>query len=166
MTGVQTCALPIYDPSADNEYIYKDGSALLLSGTYSRKGLSAMLQVKRSDNMAYRSIRTQRGSAAFINYLPAFTQTHTYALAALRPYATQPAGEWAIQGNHAAAYASEHHIPMLGICRGMQLLNVACGGSLYQDIGEREEKNLLHAQQLRRDTPSREIGRASCRERV
>lgn len=87
------------DPSADNEYIYKNGSALMLSGTYSQKGLSAMLQLKRSDNMSYRSIRTQRGNSAFINHLPAFTQTHTYALAALRPYATQPGGEWAIQGS-------------------------------------------------------------------
>lgn len=26
------------------------------------------------------------------------------------------------------------NIPILGICRGMQLLNVVCGGSLYQDI--------------------------------
>ena len=87
------------DPSADNEYIYKKGSAMMLSGTYSQRGLSALLQIKRSDNMAYRSIRTQRGSAAFINHLPAFTQTHTYALAALHPYATQPMGEWAIQGS-------------------------------------------------------------------
>ena len=58
---------------------------------------------------------------------------------------------------YAAAYAAEHRIPMLGICRGMQLLNVACGGSLYQDIGERAEKNLLHAQQLRRDTPTHKV---------
>ena len=41
---------------------------------------------------------------------------------------------------HAAAYASEHRIPMLGICRGMQLLNVACGGSLYQDISRTRQQ--------------------------
>ncbi|GER24943.1 class I glutamine amidotransferase-likesuperfamily protein [Striga asiatica] len=28
----------------------------------------------------------------------------------------------------------ERNIPYLGICRGSQLLNVACGGSLYQDV--------------------------------
>jgi hypothetical protein len=92
-------ALIANNPSLDNNYIYKNGSAILLSGTYSQKGMSALLQIKRSDNMSYRSARSpQTKTGAFINHLPAFTQTHTYALAALYPYATQPAGEWAFQG--------------------------------------------------------------------
>ncbi|MEY8461266.1 gamma-glutamyl-gamma-aminobutyrate hydrolase family protein [Eggerthellaceae bacterium 24-137] len=33
-----------------------------------------------------------------------------------------------------AALAHERHIPCLGICRGMQVMNVALGGSLYRDL--------------------------------
>ncbi len=92
-------AMKANDPSADNGYIYKKGSVAMLSGTYSKSGMSAMLQVKRSDNMSFRSNRSQRGTAGFINHMPAFSMTQTYALAALYPYATQPDGEWAFQGS-------------------------------------------------------------------
>lgn len=34
-----------------------------------------------------------------------------------------------------AQWALHEDMPLLGICRGMQLLNVALGGSLYQDLG-------------------------------
>ncbi len=86
------------DPSLDNNYIYRKGSAFLFSGSYSKKGMSVLLQAKRSDNMSYRSSRSMSGSSSFINNLPAFAFQHTYALAALYPYATQPFGEWAFQG--------------------------------------------------------------------
>lgn len=36
-----------------------------------------------------------------------------------------------------ARRAIDRGIPLLGICRGLQLLNVACGGTLYQDLTER-----------------------------
>ncbi len=86
------------DPIAENQFSYRDGEALMLSAAWSRKGLSVLAQVKRSENMSFRSDRMARGNAAMINYLPAFTTTHTYALAALYPYATQTMGEWAWQG--------------------------------------------------------------------
>lgn len=87
------------DPSFDNGYIYHRGNALMLSGSYSRRGMSALLQVKRSEDMAYRSQSSMNGNSVFINNMPAFAYQHTYALAALYPYATQAAGgEWAFQG--------------------------------------------------------------------
>lgn len=87
------------DPSFDNGYIYSKGEALMLSGSYSTRGLAILLQAKRSENMAFRSQRSREGMAAYINHMPAFAYQHTYALPALYPYATQNAeGEWAFQG--------------------------------------------------------------------
>lgn len=88
------------DPSSDNYYIYKNGSAVMISGSYSKRGISALIQAKRSDNMAYRSKRTFNGvtTSSFINNLPVFAYQHTYSLATVYPYATQTAGEWAFQG--------------------------------------------------------------------
>lgn len=85
------------DPSFDNGYIYRNGHVVMLSTSYSKKGMSLLLQAKRSDNMSFRSSRSMNGTSSFINHLPAFTTDHTYALAALYPYATQPDGEWAYQ---------------------------------------------------------------------
>ena len=89
------------DPSTDNNFSYDIGQIAMMSGSYSKKGLSVLLQAKRSDNMAFRSKRYMNfpaSTALYINHLPAFTLDHTYALAALYPYATQlAAGEWAYQ---------------------------------------------------------------------
>lgn len=85
------------DPSFDNDYIYRKGYVAMLSASYSKRGMSVLLQAKRSDNMSFRSRRSMNGTSSFINHLPAFTMDHTYSLAALYPYATQPLGEWAYQ---------------------------------------------------------------------
>lgn len=41
--------------------------------------------------------------------------------------------------------ALDRDLPTLGICRGMQTLNVACGGALYQDITTQRPDALTHA---------------------
>lgn len=74
-------ALKHPDPSADNNYTFSRGTALLLSATYSKRGLSAQVQAKRSEDMSYRSRRQMTDITSFINYLPPFAYQHTYALA-------------------------------------------------------------------------------------
>lgn len=37
--------------------------------------------------------------------------------------------------------------PLLGICRGIQVLNVALGGTLYQDLSERKKRTASHDSQ-------------------
>lgn len=95
-------AMKTQDPSNDNGYIYRNGYVAMLSGSYSKRGMSLLLQTKRSTNMAFRSSRGMEGTSSFINHLPAFTVEHTYTLPALYPYATRPDGEWAYQA--AGAY--------------------------------------------------------------
>lgn len=91
-------AYKINDPSAVNNFIYKNGEALLFTGSYSTKGFGIILGAKRIDNMNYRSDRTALLNSQLINYLPALTKQHTYALPAFYPYATQPNGEIGFQG--------------------------------------------------------------------
>ncbi|CAN5851715.1 gamma-glutamyl-gamma-aminobutyrate hydrolase family protein [soil metagenome] len=42
--------------------------------------------------------------------------------------------------------ALRRRLPVLAICRGMQLLNVALGGTLYQDLHDQLNGDLLHQQ--------------------
>ena len=41
-------------------------------------------------------------------------------------------------------YAMQRRLPILGICRGMQILNCVLGGSLYQDIATQYKPDLKH----------------------
>ncbi len=60
-----------------------------------------------------------------------------------------------------ARLAADRQIPMLGICRGLQVMNVAFGGKLYQDIHTQASKPgmscLKHDQQLHRSYPSHTV---------
>ncbi len=37
-------------------------------------------------------------------------------------------------------FAMEHDLPVLGVCRGLQLINVCLNGSLVQDLGEKRDE--------------------------
>jgi putative glutamine amidotransferase len=47
-------------------------------------------------------------------------------------------------------YAIKHNIPILAICRGAQLLNVALGGTLIQDIPNQVKEPIQHSQTVER----------------
>jgi hypothetical protein len=88
----------INDPSSINEYIYKNGNGLFSTLSYSQKGLGIQGSWKIIDNMSYKSNRLVTNNQLDINYLPAITKQHSYALAAMYPYATQPMGEFGVAG--------------------------------------------------------------------
>ena len=86
------------DPWAGNDYIYRNGEALLVNMGYSKRGFSASLQAKHIDNMGFKSVRSQTGEMLFINYLPAINKQYTYASLTMFPYVTQVNGENGLQG--------------------------------------------------------------------
>lgn len=88
------------DPNATNNYIFKKGRAVYSTLSYSTKGLGIFLATKWIDNMSYKSKLTESGNPPMldINYLPAISKEHTYSLATVYPYATQPNGEFGFQG--------------------------------------------------------------------
>ena len=87
------------DPTVLNNYSYDHGEALLLSLSYSKKGMAIMAQAKRSENMSFRSDRQAKLMKGTINHMPPFAMQHTYMLTSLYPYGTHvTASEWAFQG--------------------------------------------------------------------
>lgn len=51
--------------------------------------------------------------------------------------------------------------PIMAICRGMQLINVAMGGSLYQDLPAQYESNICHSQKEPKTEPSHSVNTVS-----
>ena len=90
-------AYKINDPSAINNFIYKEGRALMSSLSYSQKGFGAVLQVKRVDNMSFKSMYTGKQNDLDINFIPPINYTHTHSLPSMYTYSTQPNGEMAAQ---------------------------------------------------------------------
>ena len=87
------------DPSILNNYSYDPGQAMLLSLSYSQKGLAIIAQAKRSENMSFRSDRGLNNMSGTINHMTPFANQHTYMLTSLYPYGTNAtASEWAFQG--------------------------------------------------------------------
>lgn len=54
--------------------------------------------------------------------------------------------------------AVDRQIPVLGICRGIQVLAAALGGKLYQDIKSQHDKECIeHSQTIARGLPSHDV---------
>ena len=90
-------AYKINDPSAINDFIYRPGQALLASLSYSQKGFGAVMQVKRVDNMSFKSNFQGLKNDFDINFIPPINYMHTHSLPSMYTYSTQPKGEMAAQ---------------------------------------------------------------------
>jgi len=64
--------------------------------------------------------------------------------------------------------ARERHIPVLGICRGQQVINVAMGGSLVQHLEDHDARALgrSHLAHTIEVDPSSELGKAAGQDEI
>jgi putative glutamine amidotransferase len=76
-------------------------------------------------------------------------------------YASQKANYQYLQKTHPTKdeieirllrHALRRKVPILGICRGSQLLNVVCGGTLYGDVQKEKRSSLKHINYRHYDT--------------
>ena len=57
-----------------------------------------------------------------------------------------------------ARLAANRQIPILGICRGIQVMTAALGGTLFQDIySQTDQPRIKHSQELEREYPSHRV---------
>ncbi len=121
----------INDPSAENNFIYRDGHALLLNASYAVSGAGLLLSAKRIDNMGFRSDRNATGNDLNINYLPPTTRQHLYSLSGMYPYATQPTGEIGFMGE--LNFSLPRETPLGGPFGTSVTINYSLANSLHKE---------------------------------
>ena len=73
-------------------------------------------------------------------------------------YGEEPIGRWLgdrkrdLYEIRLIELALERNLPILGICRGMQLLNAFYGGTLYQDLETQLKPSIVHRDAIRYDS--------------
>jgi len=92
-------ASKVNDPNLSNNYIYKKGEALLMTASYSMKGLGVSASFLRADNMDFRAQRDASPAygALTLNYIPAINRQYSYQLLGNYSYASQPNGQIGVQ---------------------------------------------------------------------
>lgn len=53
--------------------------------------------------------------------------------------------------------ATDRNVPILGICRGLQLMNTVFGGTLYQDLPTQHPSDVKHRQKVTGTTPTHTV---------
>lgn len=123
------------DPTTDNNFIFKDGHALYINGSYSHNNLGILLGAKRYDNFFFRSERVTDPQQLLINYLPSLTTLHTYALPALYSFNTMAAGEVGMQGE--VSYKFDRNTALGGKYGTLVTASFANSYSLDKDYDQR-----------------------------
>lgn len=85
------------DVATYNLFSNKVGYGVILGAEYTDENLSTSFTLRRLSNFAFHSKRNYFGIYDAINYLPSLTYQHSYKLASLNPYQSQPYNELGFQ---------------------------------------------------------------------
>jgi hypothetical protein len=132
----------INDPNKLNNYIYKNGNGLFTNLSYSKPGIGVSLMSKWIDNMSYKSDSSAVNNMGNINYLPAITKEHSYALASMYPYSTQPNGEVGVSATVTL------HFPKNSTIGGKTGLSVAANFSQVNGINKSQVNDTTYIGQI------------------
>lgn len=104
-------------------------------------GIPVLLPTTDSKDLA--TELSARISALLIPGGPGITRN----MKGILPASLEPADpiRWA-SDNHYWTAAKEHALPVLGICYGMQLMNVVAGGTLFADVERQEPGAMVHSE--------------------
>lgn len=106
------------DVCSYNNFNTTKANAILVEGAYSWGGLGINATFRKICNLDFQSDHNEMTMFTSMNYIPALTQQHTYALASLYPYVSQSAGE--IGGQADVYYFFARRTPMGG-AKGMRV---------------------------------------------
>lgn len=118
------------DPGFGNIYSREYGNALLVNSSWAGKGIGVNVSLRSLKNMDFRSERDINDQVLMINYVPALTRQHKYALANLYPYAAQSRSEI---GGQLDVYCK---IPRNTFFGGKYGTKLALNAAYYQDLDQ------------------------------
>jgi hypothetical protein len=122
------------EPNMANGNSNEIGNALLVSPSFNGNNIGLNINLRCVKNMEFRSEREAINQTSLLNYLPALTRQHKYALANLNPYGAQSKGE--IGGQVDLFYRFKKNT-LLGGKYGTKL---STNFSYYQNLGMRNDQ--------------------------
>lgn len=125
-------------------FVTEAGDALLIHADYSKADLGVSVALRRVEHMNFMVDNLPKIVYVPMNYIPAMTKQHKYALPSLYPHVAQAGGEI---GGQMDVFWSMHSDWM-----GRYPLKVSINTSLYRSLGENTERTMpfwgSHGEQL------------------
>ena len=122
------------EPTLGNQNSKEIGNALLISPSFIGNNIGVNFNFRCIKNMEFRSEREAINQTLLLNYIPALTRQHKYALANLHPYGAQARGE--IGGQVDIFY----RIPKNSFLGGKYGTKISANFSYYKNLAMRNSE--------------------------